>query len=86
MKISVRPNSLRSLRRSVMTWPWIETSSADTGSSQMISFGLGDHRAGNADALCLAAGELVRIAVDHLRHEADGGHDLAHTIQPLAPC
>ena len=45
-----------------MTCAWIETSSAETGSSQTISFGLHRQRAGDADALALAAGELVRIA------------------------
>ena len=54
-----------------MTCAWIETSSADTGSSATISFGLQGQRAGDADALPLAAGELVRVAVVVLRVEAD---------------
>jgi hypothetical protein len=40
-----------------------DTSSAETGSSQTMSFGLERERAGDADALALAAGELVRVAV-----------------------
>ena len=46
----------------LITCAWIETSSAETGSSQTISFGLDRERAGDADALALAARELVRIA------------------------
>ena len=45
-----------------MTCAWIETSSAETGSSQTISFGAHRERAGDADALALAARELVRVA------------------------
>ncbi len=63
-----------------MIWPWIETSRAETGSSQTISFGFQDHRARNADALALAAGEFVRVAVDHLRHEAGLRHHLLHSF------
>ena len=44
-----------------------DTSSAETGSSQMISFGLEHERAGDRDALALAAGELVRPAVARRR-------------------
>ena len=54
-----------------MTWAWIETSSADTGSSQTISFGLDGERAGDADALALAAGELVREAAHVVGLQAD---------------
>ena len=62
-----------------MIWAWIETSSAETGSSQTISRGLQDHRPGDADPLALAARELVRVAVDHLRQEAGPGH---HVLDP----
>ncbi len=41
---------------------WIDTSSADTGSSQTISSGSQRQRARDADALALAARELVRVA------------------------
>ena len=50
---------------------WIETSSADTGSSQTMNSGLQRERAGDADALALAAGELVRIAVGVRRRKPD---------------
>ncbi len=54
-----------------MICAWIDTSSAETGSSQMMSFGLEHQRPGDADALALAAGELVRIAVDQVGQQAD---------------
>ena len=54
-----------------MTWAWIETSRADTGSSQMISFGPQGQGAGDPDALPLAAGELGREPVVVLGVEAD---------------
>ena len=53
-------SSCRSCSR-LTTCAWIETSSADTGSSQTISLRLERQRARDADALALAAGELVRI-------------------------
>ena len=40
--------------------------------------GLDDHGARDADALVLAAGEFVRIAVDPAGLQADLLHDLAH--------
>ena len=54
-----------------MICAWIDTSSADTGSSQTISFGLQRQRPGDADALALAAGELGREPVVVLRVEPD---------------
>ena len=63
---------------------WIETSSADTGSSQTISFGRQRERARDADALPLAARELVRIAVVVLRVEADAVHQLLHRAADVA--
>ena len=54
-----------------MICAWIETSSAETGSSAMISFGSQRQRPRDADALPLAAGELVRVAVVVLGAEAD---------------
>ena len=50
---------------------WIETSSADTASSAMMTFGLQRQRAGDGDALPLAAGELVRIALRVVGRQAD---------------
>jgi hypothetical protein len=46
---------------------WIETSSADTGSSATISFGRSASARATPDPLALAAGELVRKAVVVLR-------------------
>ena len=60
-----------------MTCAWIETSSADTGSSQTISFGLDRERARDADALALAAGEFVRIAAHVVGLQADRLEQLA---------
>ena len=66
-----------------MTCAWIETSSADTGSSPTISFGPERQRAGDADALALAARELVRV-VGHLRGpQADAGEQGRDLLAPL---
>ncbi len=67
-----------------MICAWIDTSSADTGSSQTISFGLERQRPGDADALALAAGELGREAVVVLGVEADQLHQLLH-LRACAP-
>ena len=53
-----------------MTCAWIETSSADTGSSATISRGSTASARAIADPLALAAGELVRIATRVLGREA----------------
>ena len=66
----------RSWRR-LITCAWIETSSADTGSSQTISSGYGE-RARDADALPLAARELVGVAAHVVRVETDGLHEGSH--------
>ena len=60
-----------------------ETSSAETGSSQTISFGLQRQRAGDAEALPLAAGELVRILGRRLGAQADAGEQPLHPLAPL---
>ncbi len=57
---------------------WMETSSAETGSSQMISLRAQRERPGDADALALPARELVRVAVVVLRVQADAIHQLLH--------
>ena len=51
------------------------------GSSATISFGCSDERARDADALALAAGELVRVAVERARAEPDA---LERLGDPLA--
>ena len=68
-----------------MTCAWIETSSAETGSSSMISCGFDRQRAGDPDPLALAAGELVREAVDVLRGQADAIEQAAGLGLDLAP-
>ena len=67
-----------------MICAWIETSRAETGSSAMISFGSQRERAGDADALALAAGELVREAVVVLGGEADAIEQLLDLRAQLA--
>ena len=43
-------------------------------------------RAGDADALALAAGELVRVAVGEVRVETDRLQQLLDALVALAPC
>ena len=50
-----------------MICAWIETSSAATGSSRMSRSRLQRQRAGDADALLLAAGKFARVAPEHRR-------------------
>ena len=62
-----------------MICAWIETSSAETGSSQTMKRRLQRERARDADALALAAGELVRIALRACcAQQADLLEQLAH--------
>ena len=56
-----------------MTCAWIETSSADTGSSSRISYRIDGQRTRDPDPLALTAGELVREAVDVLAGQARRG-------------
>jgi hypothetical protein len=51
----------------LMTCAWMETSSAETGSSSDDEVGVEGERAGDGDALALAAGEFVRVAVARRR-------------------
>ena len=53
-----------------------ETSSAETSSSATRQSGLDGERAGDADPLALAAGELVRITSRRVRGQADEGQQL----------
>ena len=66
-----------------MTWAWIETSSADTGSSSITTRRSERERAGDADPLALAAGELVREAVEVLGVQPDALEQLARARLPL---
>ena len=67
-----------------MICAWIETSSAETGSSATIELRLQRDRAGDADALALAAGELVREPVVVLGVEPDLLHQLLDQHAALA--
>ena len=74
---------LKSRRRSssrFRTWLWIDTSSAETGSSQTTRSGPERERPGDADALALAAAELVRVAPRVVAPQAD---DLEAVLDPL---
>ena len=68
-----------------MTCAWIETSSAETGSSATMKLRLQRQRAGDGDALALTAGEFVRVVAHLRRPQADaleqGGDALGR-----APC
>ena len=65
-----------------MTCAWIETSSAETGSSQTMNFGCDREGARDADALTLPARELVRIAVGMIGSKPD---ELEQLHDPIAP-
>ena len=68
-----------------MICAWIETSSADTGSSQTMKSGLTRERARDADALALPARELVRVARRRVRGQADDARAArARAPAPLA--
>ena len=67
------------------TWAWMETSSALTGSSQHDQRGLDRQGAGDADALALAAGELVRVAGGVIGREADEAQQFGDPRLPGRP-
>jgi hypothetical protein len=69
----------------LITCAWIETSSAETASSQTISFGFDGERPGDADALPLPARELVRIAAHVVGREADRLEQLDDPRLELGP-
>ena len=54
----------------------MDTSSADTGSSQTMNLGLQRQRPGDADPLAAAAVQLVGIGVDQPRGQAHRVHQL----------
>ena len=68
-----------------MICAWIDTSSADTGSSQTMSFGSQRQRPRNTDALALAAGELRGKTVVVLGIEPDDLHELLDLLLALGP-
>ena len=55
----------------------MDTSRADTGSSQTMNLGLQGQGPGDADPLAAAAVQLVGIGVDQPLGEAHGVHQLA---------
>ena len=63
-----------------MICAWIETSSAETGSSQTTNCGIQRQRAGDTDALSLAAGELVGVTILMISLKTAGFH---HEIQVI---
>ena len=60
----------------LMIWAWIDTSRAETGSSQTIGQGAQRERPRHADPLALTTGELVREPVVVLGVEPDHLHEL----------
>ncbi len=80
----VRPNRcLRSSSRLTIC-ACTETSRAETGSSPRIRRGLRGERAGDADALALAAGELVRVAPRLLGRQPHRPQQVGDAGLPLA--
>ena len=58
-----------------------DASTIDTGSSAISRRGLQQQRAGDVDALALAARKLVREAAEHvLRAQPDRGQRLVHLV------
>ena len=68
-----------------MTCAWIETSSAETGSSATMNFGSTASARAIPIALALAAGELVRIAVRVIRLQADHREQLLNAPLGVLP-
>ncbi len=81
MNSIARPSRVRRSASSASTCACTETSSADTGSSATRKSGPRRQRAGDADALPLAAGELVRVSLRMFRRQAD----LAPAMPPPGP-
>ncbi len=70
-----------------MICPRTDTSSADTGSSATISFGLDGERLGDADALLLTSAELVRppAEVRRARRQSDLLEEIDHVLLGVTP-
>ncbi len=83
MKISVSPNSSLSSLSRLRICAWIDTSSAETGSSQTISLGSVISARAMPMRCALPAREFVRIAVDHFGQQAHRFHHLEHARLPL---
>ena len=72
-------SSWRSCSR-LITPAWIDTSRADTGSSSTMNVGSRRERPGDADALALAAGELVRVPAGVVGRQPD---EVEQLLDPL---
>jgi hypothetical protein len=81
----VSSNSCFSSTSRFSTCDWIETSSADTGSSATIELRLQHERARDPDPLALAAAELVRVAVGSLGAQADALEHVGDELVAVAP-
>ena len=68
-----------------MTWAWMETSRALTGSSQIMRRGLSAMAQGYPDPLPLSPGELVRVTVVVLGVEADHLQKVLHPLLRSLP-
>ena len=71
MNSMVRPRRSCRSRSRLTICAWIDTSSAETGSSATMNSGSSDQRTGDADALALAAGEFMRVAIDRIGRQLD---------------
>src|SRR3989304_8644013 len=69
-----------------MIWPWIETSSAETGARLVANNErrLQRQRPRDADALALPTGKFVRIALGHVGKQPDLSEQLGYTTPPRA--
>ena len=65
---------------------WIDTSSADTGSSSARIFGCSAKRPRDADALLLPAGELSGVAAGVFAPQPDDPQQLGHPFVDAQPC
>ena len=83
MNSMVSPRRRLRSRSRLTIWAWIETSRAETGSSATMKLGLDSKRAGDADALALAAGEFVGIAAHELRRQSHQSHECRDLLAPL---
>ena len=84
MKIIVSSISRVSRMSRLMICAWMDTSSALTGSSAMMSLRLDGEGARDGDALALAAAEFVRIFADVARREAHAFQQRRHLARHVA--
>ncbi len=63
----------------------MDTSSAETGSSQTMNLRVEGQRPGNADALAAAAVQLMGVGVVEAPGQAHSIHQLRHPLLPSRP-